>query len=64
MKVNSKRKERCKRVYEFYMENIYLGKSYRVKLYLAEKIPKISFMTLFDVLKTILVIEKRLEVVV
>ena len=58
MKVNLKRE------YEFYMENINLGKFYTVKHYLAEMKQKVSFKTLFDVLKTILVIKERLKVVV
>ena len=49
MKVNLKSKEeRRKRVYEFYIENITLGKSYTVKHFLAEKIPK---RTIYDIIQ-------------
>ena len=35
-------------MYEFYMENLNLGKSYTVKHYLAEKIPK---STIYDIIR-------------
>ena len=64
MNANSKREEdHRKRVYEFYKENINLYKSYTAKHYLSLSYQKVPFITLFDALKTILVIKERLEVV-